>query len=68
MKPKKEGADAEMDKIGEATSTVKSEQPLLDVQLGERSEDGETSIPLLQLIHQLFRYCQTNCMICVKNV
>ncbi|XP_012936715.1 E3 ubiquitin-protein ligase HERC2 [Aplysia californica] len=60
MKTKKEGGDAEKDKIGEATNAVKSETPLLDVQLGEQTEDGETSIPLLQLIHQLFRNSSTH--------
>ncbi|CAG5129600.1 unnamed protein product, partial [Candidula unifasciata] len=55
LKMKEDSGDGEKDKIGEATSDVKSEVPLLDVHLVDSSDDGETAIPLLQLIHQLFR-------------
>ncbi|XP_059157195.1 E3 ubiquitin-protein ligase HERC2-like isoform X2 [Physella acuta] len=52
--------DSSHEKIGETTIEVKSDVPLLDVQLGDGSDDRETTIPLLQLVHQLFRNSSTH--------
>ncbi|GFN81530.1 E3 ubiquitin-protein ligase herc2-like, partial [Plakobranchus ocellatus] len=58
---KEEGLNEEKDKLGTTTCAgEKSEVPLLDIHLERGADDREASIPLLQLVHQLFKNSSTH--------